>query len=96
MAFHGTIFLGPRIPWNSIEFDIGVKFHGIPWNHPYDQEKFHEIPWKSMEFFVSSMEFHGIQWNSKILILINFIIREVYVTVCCMIFMLYIRQSISS
>ena len=28
---------------------------------------------------------HGIPWNFDILILINFIIREVYLTVCCMI-----------
>ena len=45
-----------------------LKFHGIPWNLPYDLEKFHGIP-----------------WNCKILILINFIIREVYFTVFCVI-----------
>ena len=44
------------------------KFHGIPWNCPFDLEKFHGIP-----------------WNCEILILINFIIGEVYFIVCCMI-----------
>ena len=61
------------------------KFHGIPWNFPFDMEKFHGIPWNSMELLASSMEFHGIPWNCEILILINFIIGEVYFIVSCMI-----------
>ena len=56
-----------------------LKFHGIPWNLPYDLEKFHGIPWNSMELLAR------IPWNCKILISINSIIREVYFTVSCMV-----------
>ena len=46
-----------------------------------------------MELLASSMEFHGIPWNCEILILINFIIGEVYFTVCCMISCNYISDN---
>ena len=88
MEFHGTFVLGLAIPWNSMEFVVGIKFHGtfkVPWNSmelPFWPEKF---PWISMDLLSSSMEFHGIPWNCEILILINFIIEEVYFTVCYMI-----------
>ena len=98
MKFHGTFILGVAIPWNSMEFhgiwcwhqvpwnfQSSMEFHGIPWNFPFDMEKFHGIPWNSMELLASSMEFHGIPWNCEILILINFIIGEVYFIVSCMI-----------
>ena len=81
MEFHG-------IPWNLVLASSSMelsKFHGIPWNFPFDMEKFHGIPWNSMELLASSMEFHGIPWNCEILILINFIIGEVYFKVSCMI-----------
>ena len=35
MEFHGTFILDVAIPWNSIEFGVGIKFHGtfkVPWN----------------------------------------------------------------
>ena len=59
MEFHGTFILGVAIPWNSMEFGVGIKFHGT-----------FKVPWNSMEFhgtslltWKSSMEFHGIPWN---------------------------------
>ena len=86
---------------NSMEFGDGAKFHGtrkIPWN---SMELFFlsvQIPWNSTKFVVGVKfngipwnlpydpeKFHGIPWNCKILILINFIICEVYFTVCCII-----------
>ena len=85
------------VPWNCMELwdchfiqyhatlDFHEIYHGIPWNFPFDLEKFHGIPWNSMELLASSMEFHGIPWNCEILILINFIIGEVYFIVSCMI-----------
>ena len=88
MEFHGTFILGVAIPWNSMEFGLGIKFHGtfkVPWNSmelPFWPGK---VPWNSMELLASSMEFHGIPWNCEILILINFIIGEVYFIVSCMI-----------
>ena len=53
-----------------MEPGVGVKFHGT-----------FKVPWN---FPYDIENFHGIPWNCKILILINFIIREVYF-VCCMI-----------
>ena len=88
MEFHGTFVLGLAIPWNSMEFGFGIKFHGtykVPWNSmelPFWPGK---VPWNSMEFHGTSGEFHGIPWNCEILILINFMIGEVYFIVCCMI-----------
>ena len=78
-----------------------LKCHGIPWNFNSrcgDSMEFHgiwcrhQVPWN----FQSSMESHGtslLTWkcsmellaNCEILILINFIIGEVYFIVCCMI-----------
>ena len=62
MEFHGTFILGLAIPWNSMEFGVGIKFHGtfkVPWNSmelPFWHGK---VPWNSMELLASSMEFHG-------------------------------------
>ena len=93
--FHGTfkipwnsMELGVAIPRNSMEFGVGIKFHGnfkVLWNAmelPFWRGK---VPWNFMEFHGTSGEFHGIPWNCEILILIHFIIGEVYFIVCCMI-----------
>ena len=89
MEFHGTFILGVAIPWNSMEFGVGTssvklsKFHGIPWNFPFDLKKFHGIPWNSMELWnIDINKFHN--WGSVFhCFLYDFM-------------SLYIRQSISS
>ena len=96
MEFHGTFVLGLAIPWNSMEFGVGIKFHGtfkVPWNSmelPFWPGK---VPWNSMELLASSMESHGIPWSCEILIFINLIIGEVYFTACCMISCYYISDN---
>ena len=59
------------------------KFHGIPWNFPFDLEKFHGIPWNSMELWnIDINKFHN--WGSVLHCLLHDFM------------LLYIRQSISS
>ena len=91
--FHG-------IPWNFCSRSgDSMEFHGIPWNLVLASSamEFHGtslLTWKnSMEFHGTSGEFHGIPWNCEILILINFIIGEVYFTVCCIISCYYISDN---
>ena len=81
MEFHGTFVLGVAIPWNSMEFGVGIKFHGT-----------FKAPWNSMELPFWPWK---IPWNSncEIMILMNFIIWEVYFTVCCMISCYYIPDN---
>ena len=75
MEFHG-------IPWNFVQIQSSMKFHGTFSTLPSSMEfhgtfnfppkssmEFHGIPWN---FFWSSMEFHGIPWN-----LINFIFKKI-------------------
>ena len=66
--FHG-------IPWNFIQVQSSMEFHGTFSILPSSME-FHgtfNFPQKSsMEFKKSSMEFHGIPWN-----LINFIFKKI-------------------
>ena len=103
--FHGTF----KIPLNSMELcsrcGDSMEFHGIwcwhqvPWNFQSSMEfrgtslLSWKVPWNSMELLASSMEFHGIPWNCEIFILINFMIGEVYFTVCCMISCYYISDN---
>ena len=81
LKFHG-------IPWNFYSrCGDSMEFHGIPWNlvlasSSMELSKFHGIPWN---FPFDPEKFHGIPWNCEILILINFIIGEVYFIVSCMI-----------
>ena len=98
LEFHGTFILGVTIPWNSMEFHGIWCWYQLPWNFQSSME-FHGtslLTWKSsMEFHGTYGEFHGIPWNCEILILINFIIVEVYI-IDDDFMSLYIRQSISS
>ena len=90
LKFHGISVLGAGIPWKSMEFGVGVKFH----------EMFN-IPWNSMEFHRTSLKAWKVPWdlvlvsNSKelFLISINVIIREVYFPVCGMISCDYILDN---
>ena len=69
MEFHGTFILGVSIPWNLVSASSSMelsKFHGIPWNFPFDLEKFHGIPWNFSSRYGDSMEFHGIWLYSQI------------------------------
>ena len=96
MEFHGIFVLGLAIPWNSMEFGVGINFHQFLWNLQSSMEfngtSF--LTWKSsMEFHVTFGEFYGIPWNIEILILMNFIIEEVYFTVCCMTSCYYISDN---
>ena len=103
MEFLGTFILGLAIPWNSMEFGVGIKFHGtfkVPWNSmelPFWHGK---VPWNSMEFHGTSGEFHGIPWNS--MELWNIDINKfhnwgsVFQGFLYDFMSLYIRQSISS
>ena len=82
MEFHGTFVLGLAIPWNSMEFSVGIKFHGIPWNFPFDLEKFHGILWNSMEVWnIDINKFHNL--------------GSVFHCLLHDFMLLYIRQSIS-
>ena len=82
MGFHGKCHHGLVMEPSSKEL---LKFHGIPWNLPHGLEMFHGITWNSIALLASSIEFHGIPRNCKISIFMNFIIREVYFIVCCII-----------
>ena len=62
MEFHG-------IPWNLVQIQSSMEFHGTINFPPKSSMEFHGIPWN---FFWSSMEFHGISWN-----LINFILKKI-------------------
>ena len=89
MEFHGTFVVGLAIPWNSIEFHIVWCWHQVPWNFQSSME-FHGTSFLTVN---NSMEFHGIPMNCEILILINFIIGEVYFTVCCVISCYYVSDN---
>ena len=86
--FHGILWNFCSRSGDSMEFHGIWWWHQVPWNFQSSME-FHGtslLTWKmSMEFHGTSGEFHGIPWNCEILILINFIIGEVYFTVCYMI-----------
>ena len=87
---------------NSLEH---LKFHWIPWNFCFNygdpmgfgvnfQGTF-KVRWYSMELPLWP---RNVPCNWEILKLINFIIREVYINVRCMIsyhYLSYVRQSIS-
>ena len=87
----------PPNSMESLETRSGdsMEFHGIPWNlvlasSSMELSKFHGIPWN----FPFDMEkLHGIPWNCEISISINFIIGEVYFTVCCIISCYYISDN---
>ena len=72
MGFHG-------IPWN-MSAPIFMTLKG-PWNSmepPFLLKTFHGIPRKSMELLSSSTDLRGIPWDSEILILMYFVILELY------------------
>ena len=85
MKFHGT----RRMP-----FQLTFKF---PWNFMEPPLWPREILWNSIEFHGTfGGELYGIPWspwNCKILILINFIIRELYFTIYCMISCFHISDN---
>ena len=66
------------------------KFHGIPWNFPFDLEKFHGIPWNFWRVPWNSMEL----WNIDINKFHNW--GSVFHCFSYDFMSLYIRQSISS
>ena len=66
------------------------KFHGIPWNFPFDLEKFHGIPWNFWRVPWNSMEL----WNIDINKFHNW--GSVFHCFLYDFMSLYIRQSISS
>ena len=68
-----------RIQWNLVFVSISMELL-----------KRHGIP---LILSYDPEKFHGIPWNCKILILINFIIWEVFCTVCCMISCYYISDN---
>ena len=93
MEFHGTFVLGVAIPWNPMEFGVGIKFHGtygILWNFPFDLEKFHGIPWNFWRVPWNSMEL----WNIDINKFHNW--GSVFHGLLHDLVLLYIRQTISN
>ena len=86
MECHGTFVLGLAIPWNSMEFGVGIKFHRnfkVPWNSmelPFWHGK---VPWNSMELW--NIDINKFQnWGNVFHCLLYYFMS------------LYIKQSISS